>query len=159
MLRAVPEAKFIIGGDGSQRLELETLVESLGVSSSVRFAGFIPNDQLPQYLASSDVYVSTSLSDGGLAASTAEAMSCELPVVVTDFGDNKEWVKEGINGFLVPLQDYQKLASRIIYLLRNKNDRIKFGQAGRKVIEGRNNFFVEMAKMEQLYKDLIARYK
>lgn len=159
ILKEVPETKFIIVGRGSQEAELKQLAKSLGVFDSIRFVGFIPNDELPQYIASADVYVSTSLSDAGLAASTAEAMACGLPVVITDFGDNKKWVEDGLNGFIVPLKDPEALAEKIIYLLKNDDVRKEFGKRNRKIIEERNNYYKEMEKMENIYTNLIERYK
>jgi len=159
VLKEIPETKFVIGGEGSQEKDLRQLAQSLGVSDNARFVGFIPNDELPRYLTSSDVYVSTSLSDAGLSASTAEAMACGLPVIITDFGDNRKWVEDGVNGFIVPLRDPETLASQIIYLLRNKDDRIKFGQAGRQIIEEKNNYEKEMGRMGELYEILIKRRK
>ena len=159
VLKEVPETKFVIAGRGSQEAELKQLAKSLGVSDSIRFVGFIANDELPKYLASADIYVSTSLSDAGIAASTAEAMACSLPVVITDFGDNKKWVEEGVNGFIVPLKDPKSLAERIIYLLKNEGVRMKFGMRNRKIIEERNNYYKEMEKMESIYIELIERYK
>jgi glycosyltransferase involved in cell wall biosynthesis len=154
----VPEVRFIIAGDGEQRDYLKDLAKSLGVSESVRFVGWISNDELPKYLALADIYVSTSLSDAGLASSTAEAMACGLPVVITDFGDNERWVEDGVNGFLISMHDPEALASRIIHLLRNQDDRIRFGQANRKIIEERNNYEREMGKMGKLYEQLIDGY-
>jgi len=159
VLREAPEAKFVIAGKGSQEAKVKELVRSLRVSENVKFTGSISNDELPQYLASADIYVSTSLSDAGLAASTAEAMACALPVVITDFGDNRKWVKDGVNGFLVPLRNPEALASRIIQLIHNRNIREKFGELGRQIIEERNNWQKEMAKVEELYKELIERCK
>ena len=157
VLAKVPEAKFLIAGDGEQRDYLKGLAQSLGVSDSIRFVGWISNNELPKYLASADIYVSTSLSDG-LAVSTTEAMACGLPVIITDFGDNKRWVEDGVNGFLVPLHDPEALASRIIYLLHNEYDRIRFGRTNRQIIEGRNNYEREMGKMGELYERLIDGY-
>ncbi|MGQ9460599.1 MAG: glycosyltransferase family 4 protein [Candidatus Bathyarchaeaceae archaeon] len=160
VLKSVPEAKFVIAYiRGSQEKELKDLARSLGVSDSVMFVGFIPNDELPQYLVSMDVYVSTSLSDAGLAASTAEAMACGLPVVITDFGDNRKWVEDEVNGFVVPVKDPISLAEKIVYLLKNKDIRTKFGKVNRKIIEERNNYYKEMEKMERIYKELIERHK
>jgi len=159
VLKEIPDAKFIIAGDGNQRSYLEKLASSLGVSSSVRFVGWVPNDELPKYVASMDIYVSTSLSDAGLASSTAEAMACGLPVVITDFGDNRKWVEDSINGFIVSLRDPETLASKIIYLLRNEDDRIRFGQANRQIIEERSNHEKEMRKVEKIYGELIGRYE
>jgi len=155
VLHEIPNARFIVGGDGSQREYLEKLAKELHCSKNIRFVGRIRNDLLPKYFSLSDVYVSTSLSDGGLSASTAEAMSCKLPVVVTDFGDNGKWVTNDKNGFLIPLKDYKALASRIIRLLKNKRLRRQMGELNRKAIEDKLNFHKEMEKLNGLYKQLI----
>jgi glycosyltransferase involved in cell wall biosynthesis len=102
--REVPGAKCVIGGKGSQEEYLKTLAKSNGVAESTLFVGQISNDELPIYLRSSDIYVSTSLSDAGLSASTAEAMASGLPVVITDFGENSTWVKDGESGFIFPVE-------------------------------------------------------
>ena len=157
VLKEVPKVKFLIAGMGSQEAKLRELAKSLGVDNNIRFVGFIPNDELPRYLRVSDVYVSTSLSDAGIAASTAEAMACELPVVITDFGDNRKWVEDGVNGFVVPLKNPESLASRILDLLSNKENRIRLGQVGRRIIEERMNMEKEMQRMEMLYEQLRRR--
>ena len=46
-----------------------------------------------------DIYISTSLSDGGLASSIAEAMSFERLIIISNNSDNKIWIKNNINGF------------------------------------------------------------
>ena len=158
VLKDAPAAKFIIAGDGPQKEYLQELAVELGVAHSSSFVGNIASDELPRYLNSADIYVSTSLSDAGLAASTAEAMACGLPVIITDFGDNGKWVEDGVNGFVVPLRNPEVLATRIIDLLQNEDKRRQFGKAGRQVIEERNNREREMDKMEQLYSTLIEKY-
>lgn len=155
ILKHTPNVKFIIAGKGPEEDSLKKLAKSLGILNSARFVGWIPNDRLPRYLASSDIYVSTSLSDSGLAASTAEAMACELPVVITDTGDNRRWVEDGKNGFIVPVKDPKSLAKKIIYLLENEDVRTRFGKASRKIIEEKLNDRKEMEKMEKLYEGLV----
>jgi glycosyltransferase involved in cell wall biosynthesis len=159
VLKEVPEAKFVIAGEGSEKERLKELAKSLGIWGSVRFLGLIPNDDLPKYLVSSDIYVSTSLSDAGLAASTAEAMACGLPVIVTDFGDNRNWVEDNVNGYIIPLKSPEALASKIIHLLHDREIRERFGRLNRQIIEDKNNWEKEMGKMEKIYEELIERCK
>jgi glycosyltransferase involved in cell wall biosynthesis len=80
-------------------------------------------------------------------------------VIITDFGDTKKWVEDGINGFIIPLKDHKTLAERIVYLLRNEAVRIEFGKRGRKIIEERNDWQKEMRKIEELYESLMIRSK
>lgn len=157
VLKEIPESKFLIAGKGSEEKRLKELAESLGVLGSVKFVGFIPNDELPQYLNSVDVYVSTSLSDAGIAASTAEAMACGLPVIVTDVADNRDWVEDGRNGFVVPIKNPKALAEKTIYLLEKDDIRKVFGKISRQITEERNNYYKEMEKMENIYKKLTER--
>ena len=157
VLKEVSDAKFVIVGIGPEERILRALAMSLGVSENVRFVGRIPNEKLPEYLASMDIYVSTALSDAGIAASTAEAMACGLPVVITDSGENRKWLKDGEEGFIVPVKCPEVLAEKIIYLLKDKDVRAEFGKRGRKIIEVRNNYYVEMEKMENIYMELIER--
>jgi glycosyltransferase involved in cell wall biosynthesis len=159
VLKGIPETKFVIAGKGSEEKRLRKLATSLGVSESVKFVGFIPNDELPQYLTASDVYVSTSPCDAGIAASTAEAMACGLPVIVTDVAENKKWVEDGVNGFVVPIKDPKSLAEKIICLLENETVRRRFGKISRKIIEEKNNYYIEMEKMEDIYKKLVQRHE
>jgi len=157
VLEEIPESKFVIAGKGSEEENLRKLAKSLAVENNVKFVGFIQNYELPQHLNTVDVCVSTSLSDAGIAASTAEAMACGLPVIITNVADNRKWVEDGVNGFLVPIKDPKSLAEKIIYLLRNEDVRKRFGKINREIIEKRNNYYKEMKKMEDIYEELIRR--
>lgn len=152
VLKQEPQARFIIIGDGEQRDYLNELASSLGILHNVRFMGWVSHDELPDYLASSDIYVSTSLSDS-TSLSLQEAMACEVAPVVTDLPANREWVKDGENGFIVPLDNPEVLAERIIYLIKDKETREKFGKEGRKIIKERAEYEEEMNKMEKIYQE------
>jgi len=154
IIREVSEAKFVIAGDGSQKKYLQELTGSLNILEKIRFVGTIPSNKLQEYFNISDVYVSTSLSDSGLAASTAEAMACGLPVIITDSGDNRKWVKNGEGGFIVSIKNPEMLAEKIIYLLKDKEMKERAIKSNRKIIEERNNYYVEMEKMEEVYRAL-----
>ena len=154
VVKAAPEAKFIIAGDGEQKEYLISLSKNLGLLPQyIEFIGRYKNENLPQMLNNADIYVSTSLSDSGLAASTAEAMATELPVIVSDSGDNKEWVD---NNFVIPVKNPEILAEKIIYLIKNGDERKKLGKKSRETIEEKNNYYKEMEKMEKLYEKVIA---
>ena len=152
--QTLPGTRFVLVGDGSERRELEGLVAELGVGESVRFTGYVDEDEMVRRLQASDVYVSTSLEDAGLAASTAEAMACGLPVVVTDNADNGKWVEDGAGGFVVPMRNPEVLADRVIRLLKGEKMRSDFGRLNRQVIEERNNYVTEMGRMEEIYEEL-----
>lgn len=151
VLKESPDSRFVIAGKGSEEENLKKLAKDLGVLDSIEFVGLIRQEMLPKYLRESNIYVSTSLSDAGIASSTAEAMSCGVAPIITDFGDNKDWVKNGESGFLMPLGDFKFLAEKIIFLIKNPEERRMLGKNARKVIEDKNNYYKEMEKMEKLY--------
>jgi glycosyltransferase involved in cell wall biosynthesis len=153
ILREVHEARFIVSGKGKQLEHLESLAKTLGISHSVRFVGWIPEKDFPNYLASSDVYVSTSLSDG-TSVSLLEALSCGLAPVVTDIPANRPWISDGRNGFLVPVGDYRILADRIVLLLKDKETRNSFGKIGRNIVVERAEYENEMSKVANIYEEL-----
>ena len=154
VLEQVPSTKFILVGTGPQKEDLEQLAQSLGLEDSVKFVGKLPNEDLPRYLASMDVYVSTSLSDAGIAASTAEAMACGLASIVTDSGENRLWIKDGVDGYVVPVSNPQQLAKSIIKLIIDEPLRKAFSERGRQVIAERNDYYKEMAAMGIIYDKL-----
>ena len=158
VIKEVPEAKFVIAGNGILERELKRLAIDLGVSESINFTGKIFHLEVPYYIASADIYVSTSLSDAGLAASTGEAMACGLPVVITDDPDNRDWIKDGVNGFIVPVRNPSILAKRIVELIRNKSMRREFGRLNREIITERNDYNIEMGEMEKKYEELLQRF-
>jgi glycosyltransferase involved in cell wall biosynthesis len=154
VLEKVPQSRFIIGSDGEQRSSLEKLATKLGVRDKVKFTGAIPHDDVPFYLASSDVYVSTSRSDSS-SQSLQEAMASGLAAVVTELPDNREWINDGENGFIVPQNDHRALAAQIVFLLENRDIRDRFGKISRKIIVEKDDYLKEMAKVEKLYAALL----
>lgn len=155
--KKIRNVKFVIGGRGSSEGALKKMASDLGISRNVIFAGFIRRNDLPRWLNSFDLYVSTSLSDAGIASCTAEAMSCGKPVVISNSAENDKWISNGKNGFLFPARDAQKLAEMLIRLLSEAPDR-KIGLAGRQTIIEKKDYNNEMSKMEDLYEKLLAGY-
>jgi len=154
VLAEVPQAEFVIAGTGEQQGYLKELVHDLGVSNNTKFIGWVPRTELPKYLSSADIYVSTSLSDG-TSNSLLEAMACELAPVVTDIPANRPWIIDGENGFLFPTRDYERLAAKIINLLHNQETREDFGRTSREIVQKKAEQQTEMEKMDSIYAKLI----
>jgi glycosyltransferase involved in cell wall biosynthesis len=151
----IPQVKFLLAGSGSQMENLQERVRGFEFKDSIFFLGRIPNDELPSYLASSDVYISTSLSDSGIAASTAEAMASGVAVISTDCGDIKLWINDKYNGYIIEKENPDMLADRVIRLLKNDEQRKQFGARGREKIELTQDYHKEMKKMDEIYRQLI----
>ncbi len=150
-----PEARFVVVGGGTQERELRERVAALGLDEVTRFTGVVDEARMSRLLRAADIYVSTSTMDAGLAGSTAEAMSSELPVVQTDNSDNAEWTPDSVGGFLVPNGRLDALAERVIRLIEDPALRRAMGERNRAVILERYNRDVEMARVQQAYERLV----
>ncbi len=151
VIQEIPDVKFLLAREGQERDYYRKIVEDMLYSASVYFIGNIPQEKIPTYLASSDVYISMSLSDSGLSASTAEAMACGVPVITSDVGDVDVWIENGKNGFIVKKGDDNALAEKIIELFRDDLLKSDIGHKGREIIEEKQDYFKEMDKIEQIY--------
>ena len=127
VVRAVPDARFVIVGGGELRDTLDRQVKHLHLEKHVFLTGFRP-DALSWH-KSFDVFVMSSTTEG-LGTSVLDAMACGRPVVSTRAGGLSEVVIDGETGLLVPIRDHDALAAAIVRLLRDPALRERFGRAG-----------------------------
>lgn len=152
-----PDARFIIVGDGTELEVLKSLAADLHVADYCRFTGMVDEATMRDLLSLSDVYVSTSLMDAGLAGSTAEAMAMGLPVVQTDNSDNSYWAPHGVGGALFPNGDHARLAEVVCSMLADPDSAKAMGRRNREKICAEYDTDTQMAKVENLYQSLTGR--
>jgi glycosyltransferase involved in cell wall biosynthesis len=120
------EIEYIIVGDGELEQQIQIWVNELQLSNVT----VVKNpDKIEDYYIGADIYFLSSIFEG-MPNSIMEALNYSLPVVTTDVGDAKYLVKEGINGFLVPIKDSKKLAEKLSELVLDFNKRNSFGMNG-----------------------------
>ena len=129
-LAEVPGAVLLIAGHGHYRPVLEAQARSAGLSGRVHFLGNIPHEELPRWLAISDVLVATSYASETFGIALVEAQASGVPVVASRFGGFAEVVQDGVTGVLVPPQDAPALAGALRMLLADPLRRREMGQAG-----------------------------
>jgi glycosyltransferase involved in cell wall biosynthesis len=112
----VPDARFVVAGDGPARTELEAQARRLGLGERFRFLGH--RHDIPELLRSAGVFVLPSLFEG-LPVSVLEAMAAGTPVVATDVAGTDEAVVHGESGILVPPRDPAALAGAIREVISN----------------------------------------
>ena len=144
--------KFIIASDGSERKEMEDYVLSNNLQENVIFPGYMTMEQMVAYLNAADIYISSSKADAGLAASTAEAMSVGLPVLVSNNSENSLWVENA--GLLFEDGDAKGISECILKLIDKPELAMRFGENGRSKILKDNNYKIEMKKVNELYLNL-----
>jgi len=118
--RQLPQAQFLVVGDGPRRAELEVLARLLSLDESVRFLG--ARRDVPDLLALADVFVLTSHMEAN-PVSILEAMAVEKPVIATRVGSVPETVIDGKTGFLTTPGSAEEIASRLIELLQSPTRR------------------------------------
>ncbi len=131
VLGKMPEARFVIAGDGPERSRLEALAIEKGVEQEVHFIGSTHDVQ--GVLSMVDLFGLTSHNEAS-PVSIMEALSCQRPVVATDVGSIDESVIEGKTGFLVPAGDAEQMSERWLEILGDKDLREELGRNGREHI-------------------------
>jgi len=127
VVREVPDARFVIAGEGELRPTLEHLVRHLHLEKHVILTGFRP-DVLSLHKAF-DVFVMSSITEG-LGTSLLDAMACGRPIVATTAGGMPEVVQDGKTGILVAPRNDRALADAIVKLLKDPALRERMGTAG-----------------------------
>jgi len=152
--REVPEARFLLVGEGAEREGLMARANELGVGDRTIFTGF--RTDVDRMYSLIDVSVLTSLSEG-LSITILESMSAGLPVVATRVGGNPELVDEGVTGLLVPPRDPQSFAEAVVALLRDPARRREMGEAGLRRV--REEFSLPMVadRYQALYHEIVRR--
>ena len=108
-----PNLVLVVVGDGPLRHALDTQAAALGLREQVRFAGRVPHEQLPAWYRAADLFVLPSEFDNSPNV-VLEAMASGVPVVATDVGGLREYVRGGVNGDLVPAGDAPALARALV---------------------------------------------
>jgi len=129
--RQVPGVTGLLIGDGTERPALERLAAELGLlEGGVLFAGH--RTDVPRLLRrDADMLLLTSQHEG-FPNAVLEAMAAGLPVISTPVGDVDRAVAEGESGFLVPFDDVEAMAERIVRFARYPEERRRFGAAARR---------------------------
>jgi glycosyltransferase involved in cell wall biosynthesis len=150
---AVPDAAFIVAGEGSLLEDLRKLSTQLGIERDVFFIGRC--DNVANLLFASDVGVLSSKAEG-FANAILEYMAAGLPVVATDVGGVREAIVEGETGFVVLAGDDQKMAERIIQVLGDSERARNMGQLGKSIVAEKFASEHHLRNTLELYDELLA---
>lgn len=131
VLNQIPNAHFVIVGDGPERAGLEQLAQRTGIDERVHFLG--SRDDVADVLAALDVFSLTSLMEAN-PVSILEALATEVPVVATDVGSVSSTVRPDETGFLAPAGDAAAIATSWSKLFAHPERRRAMGSAGRRLV-------------------------
>lgn len=124
---------FVVGSHFATQKEYSEkvfgLAENFGLEN---FHFYGPSDDVPSVLKAADIYVCSSVAEAS-PISVWEAISMARPIVSTDVGDVAQFIKDGENGFVVPIKNSAALAEKVALLIEDEELREKFGQKARDV--------------------------
>ena len=131
VLKNVPDAHFMVAGDGELRGDMETRIEQLGLGERMHLLGW--RHDVPDLLAAMDVLALTSLFEG-LPRVLPQAMAAGKPAVATAVDGSPEAVSDAKTGFLVEPREIENIAEKITLLLKDAEMRRRMGEEGMKLV-------------------------
>lgn len=149
------DVSLMLLGGGSQGPALRKILLGGGVEHRVSFPGHINNADLPRYYQMADIYISASHVDGS-SVSLMEALACGLPCLVSDIPANKEWVREGYNGWLFRDGNHQELAAKILKAIEMREQLPEIAQNARATAEEKADWPKNVKTLLQIYRTTAA---
>lgn len=148
ILKKVPEAHFIVVGDGPLKEGLLAKRKVLDLEERLHMPG-LKTDVKP-YFSAMDIYMMSSIFEG-LPIALLEAMSCSCAVISTKAGGVGEVVESGKTGLLCEVDDYMKLADIGVQLLQNPGQRIALAEGARTRVQADFSINKMAMQLEELY--------
>ncbi len=146
------KAKFLILGTGLEEENLKKKVKELGLEKNIIFTGFIEN--VKDYLNIFDVQVNCSYGTEATSLALLEGMSLGIPAVVTDYGGNSGVIKNGENGYLVPIKSSRDTADAIVRILTNNDLREYMHRRSKEIYEEKFTVETYTKNIERIYEEM-----
>jgi len=151
----LPDARFLVVGDGPLREELLAQAQTLGLGSSVIFCGI--RQDIPAVMAAIDLLVISSKWEG-LPVTLLEGMAARRPIVSTAVGGVPNVVADGQAALLVPSEDSLALANACLKILQDPALAQSLAQAGYERVKNQFSLDAMIGKTLKLYEELLENY-
>ena len=145
-----PNVDLILLGGGSQGARIRQILMNGSVLDRVHFGGQVSHDDLPRWYQMADIYISPSHVDGS-SVSLMEALASGLPCLVSDIPGNREWISEGVNGWLFRDGNADDLAGKILQAIKDRRSFKKIGESARATAEQRADWKKNFGKLLDAY--------
>ena len=156
ILKAYPDTKLLLVGDGPLKKMLQDIVFKLNLDKNVIFCGIVDHDRIPKYYAASDVSIVPSVHVSGVEEATSisllESMATGKPVVASNIGGLKEILSKKNIGILVPDKDPSALAEAVIYVFDYPDRAKRLGQRAREYIAKNHSWDNVAEQISDVYK-------
>ncbi len=142
LLKEHSDIHLLLPGLDSLNGKCQQLTKELNLEKQIHFLGY--RKDIPKLLKISNLAVSSSIQEG-LPVNIMEAMYVGLPIVATNCRGNRDLVKDGENGYLVELEDKNRLENSIINIYNNTDIKEKFSKQNSELI---NNYLLNKVMIE-----------
>ena len=151
-----PDLRTLIAGDGPEKEALVAKVKSLDLEDRVIFAGH--RDDVPDIMASLDIFVLTSVDTETLPQTIRQAMAMQRAVIATSVGSVADVVRDRETGFLIHPRNVPQLVDAIAELAEDHELRDRLGTAGRSLVADRYSLEHMLDETEALCCGLLERH-
>lgn len=139
--------QLVLAGDGEMRAEIEREIDVRGLKSQVHITGWISSAQVREEILKSRALVLPSFGEG-LPVVIMEAMALKRPVISTYIAGIPELVQDGVNGFLCPAGDVNRLADQMEKCLRAGSEQLtQFGERAQTSVLEMHDSMTEAKKL------------
>ncbi len=156
--RARPDATLLIAGSGPLEPALRRRARTLGLETCMVFAGRVAEAEKVAYYNLADVFVFPSSLEG-FGFAVGEAMSCGLPVVVSDRGALPELVVDGSSGFVCRADDVGGFVRSVLRLFSDPDLRRRFGGFNRERVDRLYRWEGCSRRVLEIYEDAVLEWK
>ena len=122
----VEESQMLVGNFNPNDTDIKKYLER------VRFTGMVLHSEIPDLLRASDVFVFPSLGEG-LSLSTLEAAACGLPLIVSENSGVNDYIKEGEEGFVIPIQSVDSIVEKVDWFCKHRDKIEEMGNKARRM--------------------------
>jgi glycosyltransferase involved in cell wall biosynthesis len=153
--KKIPDARLIVVGFGPMLDEWKKMAVRLGLAKSVVFTEYVSQQKKLDILSKSSALLLPSITEG-MPIVVLEAFALSKPVLLSDIEPHHDIVEDGSDGFLVPLNDIDKWAEKIIFILSNKQACEDIGRKARSKVENKFSMDRTLRELESLYTSCLA---
>lgn len=152
VLKVQPDVSFLIGGDGKLRNQIEEYLINNNIEDKVELLGWIPHDELPEFLNKLKLIVLPSYTEG-LPNIMLEAMACGTPVLATSVGSIPDLIKDGDTGFIMESNLPDHIANNISRVLHH-DDLKNIVHSAEKLVRNDFGFETVVKKYSEIFRQI-----
>lgn len=158
ILKKHNKTKLLLVGGGIQEAFLQEKAKKLGMQDQIIFAGRVPHEEVQKYYNLIDIFVyprlPMRLTNLVTPLKPLEAMAEGRLVIASDVGGHQELITDGENGLLFRAGDKNSLVNRVMQLINNKDEWMKYKKAGLKYVREQRNWKVSISRYTKVFHNL-----